>query len=123
MKNEGARVVTTLYSYILDAEGQLTVAGSRVWPQVNSFKLLWVSLLPARMRKVHSKMKVLKWSQQISNCKSMQTFYDVQEQFTPQSEVGCSLNSNSPKLQWLSNEEDLIKTKGAIVVTALSITF
>ena len=25
MKNEGARVVTTLYSYILDAQGQLTV--------------------------------------------------------------------------------------------------
>ena len=25
MKNEGARVVTTLYSYILDAQGQLTL--------------------------------------------------------------------------------------------------
>ena len=25
MKNEGARVVTTLYNYILDAQGQLTV--------------------------------------------------------------------------------------------------
>ena len=25
MKNEGARVVTTLYSYILDAKGQLTL--------------------------------------------------------------------------------------------------
>ena len=24
-KNEGARVVTTLYSYILDAQGQLTL--------------------------------------------------------------------------------------------------
>ena len=38
----------------------------------NSFKLVWVSLLPARMRKIHSKMRVLEWSQQISNCKSMQ---------------------------------------------------
>ena len=25
LKNEGARVVTTLYSYILDAQGQLTM--------------------------------------------------------------------------------------------------
>ena len=25
MKNEGARVVTTLYSYVLDAQGQLTM--------------------------------------------------------------------------------------------------
>ena len=25
MKNEGARVVTTLYSYILDTQGQLTL--------------------------------------------------------------------------------------------------
>ena len=25
IKNEGARVVTTLYSYILDAQGQLTL--------------------------------------------------------------------------------------------------
>ena len=25
MKNEGARVITTLYSYILDAQGQLTM--------------------------------------------------------------------------------------------------
>ena len=25
MKNEGARVITTLYSYILDGQGQLTL--------------------------------------------------------------------------------------------------
>ena len=46
MKNEGARVVTTLYSYILDAQGQLTLllvdwCGGKS----NSFKLLWKSLL------------------------------------------------------------------------------
>ena len=68
----------------------------------NSFKLLWVSLLPAKMRKIHSKMKVLEWSQQISNCKSMQIFYDAQGKLTPQSEVGSTLNSNSSKLLWLS---------------------
>ena len=68
----------------------------------NSFKLLWVSLLPARMKKIHSKMKVLEWSLQISQCKSKQIFYDVQEKLTPQSEVGSTLNSISSMLLWLS---------------------
>ena len=68
----------------------------------NSFKLLWVSLLPARMKKIHSKMKVLEWSQQISHCKSMMIFYDAQGKLTPQSEIGSTLNSNSSKLLWLN---------------------
>ena len=74
-----------------------------MWPKINLIQtFLWVSLLPARMRKIHSKMKILEWSQQISNCKSMQIFYDAQEKLTPQSEVGSTLNSNSSKLLWLS---------------------
>ena len=44
------------------------------------------------MRKIHSKMKVLEWSQQISHCKSMQIFYDAQGKLTPQSKVGSTLN-------------------------------
>ena len=55
-------------------------------------KLLWKSLLPARMRKIHSRMKVLVWSQQISHCKSLQIFYDAQGKLTPQSTVGSTLN-------------------------------
>ena len=47
-------------------------------------------------------MKVLEWSQQISHCKSMQIFYDAQGKLTPKSEVGSTLNSNSPMLLWLS---------------------
>ena len=47
MKNEGARVVTTLYSYILDAQGQLTLQlVDGCGRKSNSFKLLWKSLLP-----------------------------------------------------------------------------
>ena len=69
MKNEGARVVTTLYSYILDAQGQLTLKlVDGCGEKSNLFKLLWKSLLPARVRKIHSKMKVLEWSQHISHC-------------------------------------------------------
>ena len=47
-------------------------------------------------------MKVLEWSQKISNCESMQIFYDAQGKLTPQSEVGFTLNLNSFKLLWLS---------------------
>ena len=43
LKNEGARGVTTLYSYILDAQGQLV---DGCGGKSNSFKLLWKSLLP-----------------------------------------------------------------------------
>ena len=47
MKNEGARVVTTLYSHILDAQGQLTLQlVDGCGGKSNSFKLLWKSLLP-----------------------------------------------------------------------------
>ena len=45
-----------------------------------------------QMRKIHSKMKVLEWSQQISHCKSMQIFYDAQGKLTPQSKIGSTLN-------------------------------
>ena len=45
-----------------------------------------------QMRKIHSKVKVLEWSQQISHCKSMQIFYNAQGKLTPQSKVGSTLN-------------------------------
>ena len=47
MKNEGARVVTKLNSYILDDQGQLTLQlVDGLGGKTNSFKLLWKSLLP-----------------------------------------------------------------------------
>ena len=50
MKNEGARVVTTLYSYILDAQGQLTLLLVDGCGGIsNSSKLLWKSLLPSNV--------------------------------------------------------------------------
>ena len=54
------------------------------------------------MNKIHSKMKVLEWSKQISHRKSMQIFYDVQGKSTPQAEFGSILNLNSSMLLWLS---------------------
>ena len=82
MKNECARVVT-LYSYNLDTQGRLTLLFVvRCGQKSNSSKLLWLSLLPARMKKIHQKMKALQWAQHFSNYKSMRTFPDAQGQLT-----------------------------------------
>ena len=69
------------------------------------------------------------WSQQISNCKSMQIFYDAHGKLTPQSEVGSTLNSNSSKLLWLSllparmkktqSKMKIFKLIGAFIVVLL----
>ena len=56
----------------------------------NLFKLLWSSLLPARMRKIHLKMKAVEWSQHIFHCKSMQIVPDAQWQITPEFEDGSA---------------------------------
>ena len=74
MKNEGARVVTTLYSYILDAQGQLTLLLVDGCSKNQTHSNFYGSPCYQQMRKIHSKMKVLEWSQQISHCKSMQIF-------------------------------------------------
>ena len=59
IKNEGARVFT-LYIDFSDAQGQITLElvalSSRNW---NSSKLSCMSLLPTRMKMIHTKMKEL----------------------------------------------------------------
>ena len=67
-KNDGARVVTTLYSNISDAQGQITlVLVSVTGRNLNSSKLSCMSSLPARMRMIDSKMKELECSQDFSH--------------------------------------------------------
>ena len=64
IKNEGARVVTTLFIDFSDAQGQLTHKSFVGYcPISNHSKILWLSLLPARIKKNQSKMKKLEWSQ------------------------------------------------------------
>ena len=54
IKNEGARVVTTLYSKFSYAQGQITlVLVSVSGRNLNSSKLLCMSSLPARMRMIN----------------------------------------------------------------------
>ena len=60
IKNEGARVVTTLCINISDAQGQITLVLVVVSGRnLNSSKLSCMSSLPARMRMIDSKMKQL----------------------------------------------------------------
>ena len=71
IKNEGARVVTTLYINFSDAQGQM------------------------KKKMIQSKMKALEWPTHISNCKFMGIFPDAQGQLTPHSVVESGRNSNS----------------------------
>ena len=68
IKNEGARVDTTLYSNFSDAQGQITlVLVSVSGRNLNSSKLSCMSLLPARMSIIDSKMKELECSQDFTH--------------------------------------------------------
>ena len=68
IENEGARVVTTLSIDFSDVQGQLTPKSvMESCQKSNSSKLLWLVLLPTRMKKIHPKMKALEWSQQFSH--------------------------------------------------------
>ena len=98
IKNEGARVVTTLYSNLSDAQGQISLVLVSVYGRnLNSSKLSCMSLLHARMGMIDSKMKEVECSQDFSHYKSMGIFPDAQGQLTPHSLVrsvprcyGCS---------------------------------
>ena len=62
-------------------------------------KLLWLILLPARMKKIHWKMKVPEWSQLFSHYKSMGIFPNAQTQLTHKSFVGyCPISNPSKNL-------------------------
>ena len=89
IKNEGARVVTTLFITFSDAQGQLTPKSvMESCRNSNSSELLWLVLLSARMKKIHPKMKLLEWSQHFSHYKSMGIFPDAQGQVTHKSLIG-----------------------------------
>ena len=102
IKNEDARVVTTLYSNFSDAQRQITLVLVSVSGQnLNSSKLSCMSSLPARMRMMESKMKELECSQDFSHYKSIGIFPDAQGQLTPQSLVRFGRISNSSKMLWM----------------------
>ena len=68
IKNEGARVVTILYSKFSDAQGHITLVLVLVSDRnLNSSKLSCMSSLPARMMMIDSKMKELECPQDFSH--------------------------------------------------------
>ena len=94
---------TTIYIDFSDAQGQITLESVVVSGRnLNSSKLLCMSLLPARMRMIESKMKELECSQDFSHYKSMGTFPGAQGQLTPQSLVKSGPNSNLSEILWVS---------------------
>ena len=97
IKNEGARVVTTLFIDFSHAQGQLTPKSVKEYcGNSNSSKLLRLTLLPARMKKIHWKMMVLEWSQHFSHYKSMGIFPNPQGQLTHKSFVRyCPISNPS----------------------------
>ena len=55
-----------------DAQGQQTPQSLvQSGPISNSFQMLWMSLLPARIKKIQSKLKALEWSQDFSHYNPM----------------------------------------------------
>ena len=82
IKNEGARVFTTLYIDFSDAQGQITLESVVVYSQNwNSSKLSCMSFLPTKkMKMIHTKMKELEWSQYFSH---YTIFQAAQGQLTP----------------------------------------
>ena len=80
IKNEGARVVTTLFIDFSEAQGQLTLKSvMESCRNSNPSKLLWLTLLPARINMIHSKLRALERSQHFSHYKSIGIFSDAQE--------------------------------------------
>ena len=109
IKNGGARVATR-YVDFSGAQGQITPM-SVVEPgrNLNSFKFLCMCLLPARMKKIQSKMNSLEWLQHFSHYKSMGIFRFAQGQLTPQSLVRSAPNSNSVQTLWLFSLPERMK--------------
>ena len=82
-------MVTLLFIDFSHAQGQLTPKSvMESCGNSNQSKLLWLTLLPARMKKIHWKMKALEWSQRFSHYKSMAIFPNTQGQVTQKSLVG-----------------------------------
>ena len=99
IKNVGARVFTTLYINVSDAQGQITLGLVVVSGRnLNSSKLSCMSSLPAKMSIIDSKMKELECSQDFSHYKYMGIFPDPQGQLTPQSLVRSGRFSNSSEM-------------------------
>ena len=84
IKNEGARVFTTLKINFSDAQGQIIPESVVSGQHLNIFKFSCTSSSPARMKMIQLKMKELERSQHFSHYKPMFFFQTLK---------GCLLRS------------------------------
>ena len=68
----------------------------------NPSTLLGLTLLPARMKRIHWKMKVLEWSQRFSHYKSMGIFPNAKGQLNYKYFVGYCPISNPSEILYVS---------------------
>ena len=109
IKNEGARMVTTLFIDFSDPQGQLTPKSvMESCRNSNSSKLLWLTLLSARMKKIHWKMKALEWSQRFPII-SLGIFPNAQGQLTHKPFIRYCPILHPSKTLWLSSLPARIK--------------
>ena len=102
-------MVRTLFIDFSDVLGQLVLKSVRESrPNSNSSKLLWLVLLPAKIKKIHPKMKALEWSQQSSHYKTMGIFQTLKGNLL-MSLVGSCRVSKSFEILWLSSLPATIK--------------
>ena len=122
-------MVTALLINFSDTQGQIPpelVLGSD--GNLNSFKLLCMPSLPARMKMIKSKMKELEWSQHFSHYKSMGIFFRRSTAVN-----SAALSPIWPNFELVrdfmvvlvtcKNEEDPIRNEGARVFEPLYINF
>ena len=78
IKNVGATVFTTINSHFPNAQGQATPQSmvESCWIS-NSSEISWLSLLPARMKKIWSEMKALECSHNIFPIVSLWGFFQT----------------------------------------------
>ena len=83
----------------------MSIKGSNSVANLPKFELIqaFMSWLPARMKKIKLKMKVLDCSQDFSHYKSLGIFPDAQGQLTLQSTVRSGQILNSVETLWLSS--------------------
>ena len=103
IKIEGIRVATTQNIDCSNTQGQVTPQSMVESRSISkSSEILWLSLLPVRMKKIQLEIKALGRSQHLSHCKSIGIFSNAQGQQTPQSMVESCQISKSSKISWLS---------------------
>ena len=101
----------------LNAQGQLTHKSFVGYCAIsNPSKILWVSLLPARMKKIQLKMKALEWSQHYSLIftRSRAANSEVSDGILPKFKP---IQAFMVDLVTCKNEENPLENEGTRVVT------